>query len=73
MVIHIKKENGQVTDGRTLGECLAFLPNGDYVAEVITKVQWEKRKPRTLNQNALLHVWCRHIAKALTEYSGDER
>lgn len=73
MVIHILKENGHVTDGRTLDECLAFLPNGGYVAEVVTKEQWEKRKPRTLNQNALLHVWCRHIAKALTEYSGDER
>lgn len=73
MVIHIKKENGHTTDGRSLDECMAYLPNGEYVATIEPKAQWEKRQPRTLNQNALFHVWCKYIAKAMLEYTGDER
>lgn len=72
MVIHLRKDQGHVTDGRTLDECLAFLPNGDYVATIETKAQWEKRQPRTLSQNALLHVWFKHIAIALNTQYGDD-
>ena len=72
MIIHLRKDQGHVTDGRTLDQCLAFLPDGDYVAEVMTKAQWEKRQPRTLNQNALLHVWFKHIAIALNSQHGDD-
>jgi hypothetical protein len=72
MVIHIRKEDGKVGDQRTLDQCCAWLPNGDYVVTIETKAQWKKKQPRTLNQNALFHVWCRYIAKALYEYTGDE-
>ena len=72
MVIHLRKDQGHVTDGRTLDQCLALLPNGDYVAEVMTKAQWEKKRPRTLSQNALLHVWFKHIAVALNQQYGDD-
>ena len=72
MVFHIHKEEGKVGDQRTLDQCCAWLPNGDYVVTIETKAQWMKKQPRTLNQNALFHVWCRYIAKALYEYSGDE-
>lgn len=72
MIIHIKKENGHTADGRTLDECLASLPNGEYVATVEPKAAWEKRQPRSLNQNALFHVWCKHIAKVMWEYTGEE-
>lgn len=71
MILHITKQNGHVTDGRTLDECLKFLPNGDYVGEIIPRQEWEKRKPRSLNQNALYHVWCRYVAKILFEYTSD--
>lgn len=72
MIIHLRKENGKVTDGRTLDECLAFLPNGDYVATVETRAQWEKRNPRTLSQNALFYLWCATIANFFnTQYGGD--
>ena len=71
MIVHLHKENGHVTDTRTLDECCKFLPNGDYVATIETKAQWEKKQPRTLNQNALFHVWCRYIANALYQYTGD--
>jgi len=72
MVIHIKKEGGHVTDQRTLDQCCAFLPNGDYVATIETKEQWEKKQPRTLSQNALFYVWCNHIANFFnTEYGDD--
>lgn len=72
MVIHIHKEDGKVGDQRTLDQCCAWLPNGEYVVTIETRAQWLKKQPRTLNQNALFHVWCRYIAKALYEYSGDE-
>ena len=72
MVIHITKEEGKVSDQRTLDQCCAWLPNGEYVVTIETKAQWLKKQPRTLNQNALFHVWCRYIAKALYEYTGDE-
>ena len=72
MVVHIHKENGHVTDQRTLDNVCAFLPNGDYVATIEPKAQWEKKQPRTLSQNALLHVWFRHIAIALNTEHGDD-
>ena len=72
MVIHINKEEGKVGDQRTLDQCCAWLPNGEYVVTIETRAQWLKKQPRTLNQNALFHVWCRYIAKALYEYTGDE-
>ena len=62
MIIYIKKENGHITDGRTLDQCCAFLPNGDYVATIETKAQWEKKRPRTVSQNALLWIWFQDIA-----------
>lgn len=73
MIVHLHKENGHVTDQRTLDSVCGFLPNGDYVATIEPRAQWEKKQPRTLNQNALFHVWCRYIAKALYEYTGDEK
>ena len=72
MIVHLRKENGHVTDQRTLDQCCAWLPNGEYVVTIETRAQWLKKQPRTLNQNALFHVWCRYIAKALYEYTGDE-
>ena len=72
MVIHLKKENGHVTDQRTLDQCCSFLPNGDYVATIETRAQWEKRQPRTLSQNALLHVWFKHIAIMFNTKHGDD-
>ena len=72
MIVHLHKENGHVTDQRTLDQCMGFLPNGDYVATIETRAQWEKRQPRTLSQNALLHVWFKHIAIALNSQYGDD-
>lgn len=72
MVIHVKKECGHTTDGRTLDECLVYLPNGEYVMTVEAKAMWEKRQPRTLNQNALIHVWFKYIAKAFNAKYGDD-
>jgi len=72
MVIHLRKDQGHVTDGRTLDQCMEFLPNGDYVATIETKAQWLKRQPRTLSQNALLHVWFKHIAVAINTQYGDD-
>lgn len=72
MIIHLRKDQGHVTDQRTLDQCMGFLPNGDYVATIETRAQWEKRQPRTLNQNALLHVWFKHIAIALNLQYGDD-
>lgn len=72
MVIHLRKDQGHVTDGRTLDQCMEFLPNGDYVATIETKTQWLKRQPRTLSQNALLHVWFKHIAVAINTQYGDD-
>ena len=69
MVIHLHKENGHVADGRTLDQCLAFLPNGDYVAEIVTKADWEKRQPRTLSQNALFWIWCADIANFFNSFN----
>lgn len=65
MVIHLLKKDGHITDQRNLDQCCAYLPNGEYVATIEPKEQWEKRQPRTLSQNALLHLWCRYIANAL--------
>ena len=73
MVIHLHKEDGRVTDGRTLDEALRFLPNGDYVATVETKEQWMKRQPRTLPQNALFWIWCADIANFFNKSYGDDR
>jgi len=72
MIIHLRKDQGHVTDGRTLDQCMEFLPNGDYVATIETKAQWLKRQPRTLSQNALLHVWFKHIAVAINTQYGDD-
>ena len=72
MIIHLRKDQGHVTDGRTLDQCMEFLPNGDYVATIETKTQWLKRQPRTLSQNALLHVWFKHIAVAINTQYGDD-
>ena len=70
MVIHLLKQEGRITDQRTLDQCCAFLPNGEYVAVIEPKAQWEKRQPRSLNQNALFHYWCHYIANALnSKYS----
>ena len=38
----------------------------------MTKAQWEKKQPRSLSQNALLHVWFKHIAIALNTQYGDD-
>lgn len=65
MIIHLLKENGHITDKRSLDDCCAYLPNGEYVATIEPKAQWERRQPRSLNQNALLHHWLRYIANAL--------
>ena len=72
MVIHLKKENGHVTDQRTIDQCMGFMPNGDYVAEIIPKAQWEKKQPRTLSQNALFYVWCGAIANFFNVTYGDD-
>lgn len=71
MIIHIKKENGHVTDGRTLDQCCGFLPNGDYVATIEPRAQWEKKRPRTLSQNALLWIWFQDIANFFNTTYGD--
>lgn len=71
MIIHIKKENGHVTDGRTLDQCCGFLPNGDYVATIEPRAQWEKKRPRTLSQNALLWIWFQDIANFFNVTYGD--
>lgn len=72
MIIHLRKEAGHVTDGRTLDQCCAFLPNGDYVATIEPRAQWEKRQPRTLSQNALFYVWCSSIAEFFNQTYGDD-
>ena len=72
MVIHLLKEDGHVTDQRNLDQCCAYLPNGEYVATIEPKEQWLKRQPRTLSQNALAHVWFKHIAIALNQQYGDD-
>lgn len=72
MIIHVKKENGKVSDGRTLDECLRFLPNGDYAVIVESEEQWRRRNPRTLSQNALFYVWCGHIANVFNQEYGDD-
>lgn len=73
MIIHIKKENGHVTDGRTLDQCCGFLPNGDYVATIEPRAQWEKKRPRTLSQNALLWIWFQDIANFFNVTYGDSQ
>ena len=73
MTLHLHKENGAVAGDRTLGECLAYLPNGDYVLTIETKAQWERRNPRTLSQNALFYVWCGYIANVFNKMYGDDR
>lgn len=72
MVIHLSKVNGNVTDVRTLDECCRFLPNGDYVATIEEKADWEKRQPRTLSQNALCWVWFADIANFFNKTYGDD-
>lgn len=72
MVIHINKEKGKVTDQRTLDQCCAWLPNGEYVVTIEPRAQWLKKQPRTLNQNALLHVWFKHIAIMFNRNHGDD-
>lgn len=72
MVIHLLKQDGRITDQRTLDQCCAYLPNGEYVATIEPKEQWLKRQPRTLSQNALAHVWFKHIAIALNQKYGDD-
>ena len=46
MVIHIHKEEGKVGDQRTLDQCCAWLPNGEYVVTIETRAQWLKKQPR---------------------------
>lgn len=72
MTVHLLKDRGHVTDRRTLDELMDFLPNGEYVATIEPKAQWERRQPRTLSQNALLHVWFKHISIALNQKYGDD-
>lgn len=72
MVIHLCKVNGNVTDGRTLDECCRFLPNGDYVATIEAKADWERRQPRTRSQNALCWVWFADIANFFNKTYGDD-
>lgn len=72
MIVHLRKDQGHVTDRRSLDEIMGFLPNGDYVATIETKANWEKRQPRTLSQNALVHVWFKHISIALNQQYGDD-
>lgn len=72
MVIHIHKEDGKVGDKRTLDQCCAWLPNGDYVVTIETKEQWQKKQPRTLSQNALFYVWCADIANFFNKTYGDD-
>ena len=45
MVIHITKEDGKVGDQRTLDQCCAWLPNGEYVVTIETRAQWLKKQP----------------------------
>lgn len=73
MTIHLHKENGHVTDTRTLDEICQWLANGDYVATIEPKEKWAKRQPRTLNQNALFYIWCHHIACFFNTTYGDDR
>ena len=72
MVINLLKQDGRVTDQRSLDQCCAYLPNGEYVVTIEPKEQWLKRQPRTLSQNALAHVWFKHIAVALNTQYGDD-
>ena len=72
MIVHLHKENGHVTDQRTLDSVCGFLPNGDYVATIEPKATWEKRQPRTLNQNALLWIWFADIANFFNKTYGDD-
>lgn len=72
MIIYLKKENGHVTDTRTLDQACSFLPNGDYVATIETEEQYKKRQPRTNNQNALFWVWCQDIANFFNKTYGGQ-
>ena len=72
MIVHLHKENGHVTDQRTLDSVCGFLPNGDYVATIEPKAQWEKRQPRTISQNALFWLWCADIANFFNKTYGDD-
>ena len=72
MFIHLLKQDGHITDQRNLDQCCAYLPNGEYVATIEPKEQWLKRQQRTLSQNALAHVWFKHIAVALNSQYGDD-
>ena len=69
MVIHIHKEDGKVTDQRTLDQCCTWLPNGEYVVTIEPRAQWEKKQPRTLNQNALLWIWFADIANFFNSFN----
>jgi len=71
MVRHVKKEGGRLTTAETLEQMMSILANGDYAVTIETESQWKKRQPRTLNQNAMLHVWFQHIANALSGEFGD--
>lgn len=71
MVIHLLKQDGHITDQRTLDQCCAYLPNGEYVATIEPKEQWLKQQPRSLSQNALLHMWFKYISLALNSQYGD--
>ena len=72
MIVHLRKENGHVTDQRTLDQVCGFLPNGEYVATIEPKAQWERKQPRTANQNALLWVWFSDIANFFNKTYGDD-
>ena len=72
MIVHLLKDKGHITEGRTLDQICAFLPNGEYVATIETKAQWEKKKPRSLNQNALMWLWFEAIAGLFNQQYGDD-
>ena len=72
MIVHILKENGVVTNVRNINDLCAYMPNGEYVLTIETKAQWERKRPRTLSQNALMWVWFEAIANLFNQQYGDD-
>ena len=72
MIVHILKENGVVTDVRNINDLCAYMPNGEYVLTIETKAQWERKRPRTLSQNALKWVWFEAISNLFNQQYGDD-
>lgn len=71
MVTIVSKSNGLVGDQRTLAHLLAPLPNGDYAVTVEPKWMWERRQPRTTDQNALMWAYFADIARLWNMEYGD--